>query len=244
MVGTFVWFQDTSGGTGAVLGEETGSSVTSMFDDTSSGLVADLTVSTSPDRITYERWSVDLPEWKPIHDTVADTWDSDNSFVDNNELCGCCDAVGILDMDNAAFAHEGTFLPVKVSVTNNGKKVMGDTKLVIPETPHDNCWWMLHAEEDEDGNLVWTFPDGTVMDTYFGVDIGYTAAAVAGGDAYSDYDIVKTNAGIMYYFNGYKVTHVPLALDNDSATYGGITTIDELNDLMDGSGTPTGWSAG
>jgi len=229
VVGTYVWYGDVTGTAGATVGAESDSSVTSMFDDTSSGLVADMTVSTNPDRITYERWSVDLPEWKPMNDSDG-IWDYDCSYSDNNELCGCCDAIGILghmegqgQEDNLdAFAHEGAFLPVKVSITNNGKKVMNDAKVVIPETPHDNCWWTLHAEEDDEGNLVWTFPDGTMMDTYFGVESDYTAAKVAGGASYATYENATTGAGIKYIFNGYKVTHAPLALGRENSTYAGI----------------------
>jgi len=170
-------------------------------------------------------------------------WESDG-----NELCGCCDAIGIwvpprnvMEENDYklmnTFMHEGEFIVFKATVTNTGTEKLEDVKLVIAETPHDNCWWTLHAVETKEG-LVWVEPNTEVgaldkqgpdvtltelmsiemtgvepVDTYFGVEEGYMSAKVALGEAYATFAHSVDDAGIHYVFNGYKVSHMPLMLD-------------------------------
>lgn len=178
-------------------------------------------------------------------------WDSDG-----NELCGCCDAIGIwvpprnVMEENEyklmnTFMHEGEFIVYKATVTNTGTETLEDAKLVIAETPHDNCWWSLHAVETKEG-LVWVEPNTEVgaldkqgpektltelmsiemtgvepVDTYFGVKEGYMSAKVALGEAYATFANSVDDAGIHYVFNGYKVSHMPLMLDTNHSVNAG-----------------------
>ncbi|WP_456486531.1 archaellin/type IV pilin N-terminal domain-containing protein [Candidatus Alkanophaga liquidiphilum] len=178
-------------------------------------------------------------------------WDSDG-----NELCGCCDAIGIwvpprnvMEENDYklmnTFMHEGEFIVYKATVTNTGTETLEDAKLVIAETPHDNCWWSLHAVETKEG-LVWVEPNTEVgaldkqgpektltelmsiemtgvkpVDTYFGVKEGYMSAKVALGEAYATFANPVDDAGIHYVFNGYKVSHMPLMLDTNHSVNAG-----------------------
>ena len=175
-------------------------------------------------------------------------WESDG-----NELCGCCDAIGIwVPPKNVmeendyklmnTFMHEGEFIVFKATVTNTGTETLEDAKLVIAETPHDNCWWTLHAVETDEG-LVWVEPNTEVevldkqgpeatlaelmafgaepVDTYFGVEEGYMSAKIALGEAYATFANSTDDAGIHYVFNGYRVSHMPLMLDFNHSVFAG-----------------------
>lgn len=207
---------------------------------------------------TYEEYTVGDPtffEFQFNDSTVGNFsfageggWESDG-----NELCGCCDAIGIwVPPKNVmeendyklmnTFMHEGEFIVYKATVTNTGTETLKDAKLVIAETPHDNCWWTLHAVETNEG-LVWVEPNTEAgvldqqgpeatlaelmafgaepVDTYFGVKKGFMTAKVALGEAYATFANSTDDAGIHYVFNGYRISHMPLMLDYNHSVYAG-----------------------
>ncbi|MDF2956257.1 MAG: hypothetical protein OD815_001873 [Candidatus Alkanophagales archaeon MCA70_species_2] len=246
----------------------------------------DLELSFDPSTVELIGPMIEIPEWKPGEEgmwiKINNTWypyevgnsthfdfqyneSTVGNFTfageggwesDGNELCGCCDAIGIwvpprnvMEENDYklmnTFMHEGEFIVYKATVTNTGTETLEDAKLVIAETPHDNCWWSLHAVETKEG-LVWVEPNTEVgaldkqgpektltelmsiemtgvepVDTYFGVKEGYMSAKVALGEAYATFANSVDDAGIHYVFNGYKVSHMPLMLDTNHSVNAG-----------------------
>ncbi|RJS73680.1 MAG: type IV pilin [Candidatus Syntrophoarchaeum sp. WYZ-LMO15] len=251
--GMYVWYGGMAGSAGSTTEEKTGGALSTWWERSNRGLEAPIEVALQPASLELVGPTVEIPEWKPEitevggapFDPANDTqvyWPNlttakyeygEDYNEDNNELCGCCDAIGVyypprgvLEEDGYlnTYEHEGGIYAIKATVKNTGTSTAKDVKIIVPETPHDNCWWLLHAIETDEG-LVWVKPGAEAAEVpakvtaYFGVNTSYEPAKIAAGVPYAKYSEPQDNAGIHYVFDGVRIAHVPLGLDFDYSVY-------------------------